>query len=190
MSTLIKHPEIAARVGIYIATFSELEILLPAALTSASGLSQPISMAILMQFRNISDRVDVIDDVIKAGGFKHASATLVSSLVPAIRAANTRRNELAHGMYGEFENGEVFIVTWVFSKTPKRTKELTIDAGELDQDILALGELLRRVTHAVVSPLEPWPENSPPRPLPEHRKPNDPKPTRSERPARPPSSRG
>jgi hypothetical protein len=114
-STIGRHPIIARNIGFYITTFSEVEVLLTCAFAAAIGDSGSLASAILHQFRNLNDRIKVVQDVITASPSSTPGDKLLK-IRPAFSKAQQFRNTIAHGIFDEDEEGNPFMWAWVAAK--------------------------------------------------------------------------
>src|SRR5687767_14588729 len=113
-NSLERAPWIAERIGLYLAEFNELELQL--ACVFACVLRQPgeVAHAIFHQFRNLSDRIQVLTDVLPHLEPNALQKELTEAL-PLITSCNTFRNKLAHGAY-EYRDRAVHLTGWITSK--------------------------------------------------------------------------
>jgi hypothetical protein len=137
LSVLSRFPEIATRVAVYIATFNESEVQLTCAFAKALDDDGQKASAILHQFRNISDRIDVVADVCEKVDTLTAKMLLVQ--MPALRSAASTRNELAHGTY-LMEGERLKVLTWLTAKNRKNVAFYP-SVEELDAKLEALDRL-------------------------------------------------
>ena len=146
--------------GVYVAQMALVEKVLTEALAIALRVDNEISAAILHQFRNVSDRIDVVQDVLTKASLGTMAANNLLSLIPKLRATNKTRNELAHGIYLQrgFE-GEVLVRTWASQKRPSR--EIEVTAAYLDEQLTVVEKLLSDLSWIKHHPNEPLRKTSP-----------------------------
>lgn len=135
---LADRPDIAQRVGEYIASFTLTESMLAAAFARVIGDNGKITHAVLHHFRTVSDRVTVFVDVLEAAD--HPRKDELLRILSRVRNAANYRNELAHGLFGLTNDGGILLTSGVTAKQ-KKTAEIAITVDGMDQKLREISTL-------------------------------------------------
>ena len=92
-------PEIARLIGIYIAHFGELELLIWHTYGIIIGLEEDDAMQLLGQIQSFSTRLEYVETFFKNRRSDMNSNSLVSEIFELTKKINMFRNKLVHGLY-------------------------------------------------------------------------------------------
>jgi hypothetical protein len=133
--------EIGSLVARYIAATSTMEVLISAVFARMIGDDGRITHVILHQFRNLSDRIAVLRDVVKLYKEDDSTRHSIEPLIPLMSWCSGFRNKLAHGIFTrDDDSGEIMLICWVASKQ-KKTENMVISHDLLERELKKLGDL-------------------------------------------------
>lgn len=112
-----QHPELAMLVARIIASSAITEAFVSLAFATIIGDKGPATHAILHRVRNISERINMLDDLSKA--FRgQKTADEIAPLIETLKVSNRRRVILAHGLWSEDDKG-IQVYTNMFNASRK-----------------------------------------------------------------------
>ena len=135
-SALKKHPKIAELVGIYISTFSVLEIECLKVFSLITGTSETMGHIILHQFTSISHRLYVLKDLANVISDDNKNKKQCQDIVARIFKANAFRNHIAHSIYAIDTNDDskLHYVMHAARKQPKPSSK-PVSEKEIEDEI-------------------------------------------------------
>lgn len=135
IGTLDMVPDIAAKLGHYLAQMTGFEMVLHKYLGRLAGIGTPgVTNAIFHNIMSIAVRIDIIADLAKMPHNAKYQPKL-NGLISDIRAINSKRNKYMHGAYKvDVLSKTVTLVTWI--ETAKRPSEaFFVTEASLSDDI-------------------------------------------------------
>ncbi|MBL4598712.1 MAG: hypothetical protein JKX93_07035 [Rhizobiaceae bacterium] len=135
-------PEIASRIGLYVAQMTGFELQLNGLFNTLSGAGDMrVGEIVLGRLLSISLRLEILKDLAKLDQNSMWQPKL-DELLKRASSINVRRNEYVHGTYRVNETtGSVQLITWVTSEN-RKSKIYNLSESCIDADILEVREYL------------------------------------------------
>ena len=145
-SALKNHPKIAELVGIYISTFSVLEIECLKVFSLITGASESVGHIILHQFASISHRLQVLSELADGMSDDNKIKKTCQEIVARIIKANSFRNHIAHSIYAIDINDDTKL-HYVMNAARKRPKTdaRRLVVSEIESEIANVENLLKEI---------------------------------------------
>lgn len=140
------HP-LAVNMAAYISLFAQTEAYVQIVFEMAIGGDGTWSDAILHHVQSINTRIDIVEDFLKSCRSDTPLAKAVLPLVPIIRASNSYRNKLAHGVFASKEGGGAQIASNMFARK-KKFKIEPITSSDVLAEYNKLQQLFLDLMHA------------------------------------------
>jgi hypothetical protein len=141
----VRHPSVGLMMARYIAGFAVTELLVSTVFARIIGDDGTATHAIFHRLRNFTERIETLNEIASISTAKDANPVL--AIIETIKAANKRRNILAHGVWFEDSDGSLIVRTNLADKRKLTRTEISeallekwlSGLTELNQGMLKLG---------------------------------------------------
>jgi hypothetical protein len=135
LTDLCDSPMIAQWLGCYIAQFSIFDFALLGLYSTVLGKEPEGTLAILGSIDSFSKRLDAIEKYLPLAKLEPSLKERIKRIIPEIRARNSFRNAIVHGMY--FQNTKTKRIRVRAFMTSTRRNDAFIDLEDPKTDIMA-----------------------------------------------------
>ena len=161
---LDNEPALAQQVGLLLSAFAIIELFPSRLLVKVTGMQQPDAEIALGHFRNLSNRLDLIDAIAATRGPTDQTAINVRAFIAQIRTCNILRNKYAHSLWTQESNGDRSwwrLTSWLTDST-RDTKSTFVTVASIKADCASLRETVDALSAYAPLALPPLQPQEPP----------------------------
>jgi hypothetical protein len=152
-------PQIASRIGIFLALFAVVDLTTRDVLAKMLDLSQERAQAILGPISSYAAKLDMLEQSCLT--LPCNTQSTFAPIIEEMRWANTERNRYAHSQYAVREPDQGLHRIEFFTDLKRSTKWTPISHESIDTDINRMRRLAASIWQAV-SDWQPLPDTAPP----------------------------